>query len=177
MAGDTIYKAAKEAIEISARSNCGVCFKFNDINIIVDKKNTVEDIVRQYFDGMDKAQKAYMASPEYAEKQRRDAIEIELKQKLHDDLMINLYNLKSESEILDWLYQFVELADEIRINTKREVVKAFLIGRGYKENDCVDQDKEFYKNKNNFAKYIIGQIITCWHPVAMKFIEDYRKMT
>ena len=96
--------------------------------------------------------------------------------KFHDDLMFQLHDLQTEAEIMDWLYQYIPLIDHIHINDERGIVRKFLESKGYRESDCLGEDKEFYKNKSNLARYVIGQILNCWHPVAQKFIEDYRKL-
>ena len=90
--------------------------------------------------------------------------------------MLMLDDAKGESEILNWLYIYVEVVDFIGVNCDKARVIKHLTDLGYVKHDNLGEDKEFYQNKTNFARYIIGQIMDCWHPMALTFIESYNKL-
>jgi hypothetical protein len=175
MVGDHISGAAKQAIELSNDGE-SVVFNFNDLEIIVNQGDTVESVCLQYDTKSNKRRIEYEKSDEYKKYQDEAVERLRIDQRLIDEYMLKLDKCKTHDEILDWFYITIPLIDHVGVNVDRQIIKDYLITLGYEENGYTDQPKEFYKDKNNFAHYIVGQIMNCWHPCIMRFIEDYRKL-
>jgi len=174
--GENILHAAEKAVKTCKDECCEVRSNFNGIEIIVGKNDQPSDVIKQYNDKLDDRQKAYEKSPEYKQHQIDAEIRRKNNQESHDKLMESLGGIETESDILDWLYEYVPLVDNIYVKSDRPKVYQHLSDLGYIESDNLGEDKEFYKNKTNFARYIIGQVMNCWHPCATGFIEKYRKL-
>jgi len=178
--GDSIFNAAEGAIKMSRTKYYytyrEVRFKFNDVEIIVLEDDTIQGISNRYTDSINANRLAYKKTPEYKKQKIRSAIKFKETQIEHDKLMAQLYEVTSEAEVLDWLYKYVPLVDNIELKSDKSLVKDHLIKLGYIQGDNLGQDKDFYNDKTNFARYIIGQVMNCWHPMCVIFIEQYRKM-
>ena len=175
MAGDHISGAAKRAIELSNDGE-SVVFNFNDLEIIVNQGDTVESVCSQYDTKSNKRRIEYEKSDEYKKSQEEAVERLRVAQRNMDIFMLELDKCKTHDEILDWFYITIPLIDHVGVKVDKQIIKDYLITLGYEENGYLNQPKEFYLDKSNFANYIVGQIMNCWHPMATNFIEDWRKL-
>jgi hypothetical protein len=68
--GNHISESCREAVAIAKRDNCNVAFDFNEIPLVAAPSSDPAELERAYSRECDRRHEAYIASPEY--KQRQD---------------------------------------------------------------------------------------------------------
>lgn len=193
--GEDISNAASDAIKLVSRFNSPVRFKFNAHLMEANVLSTVDGIVLEYGQKCDAAYEAYLASPEYAENKRLDAIEVSKHQATVNQLMLELPSAIRDTKVLcAWLYRLTPAVDRVDVKWDREFVMNTIKNAGYKTNAGVISDEMSEDSKRTgrallfsshvaFGNYLIGQALSCMesgmgpHPVFQTFYErDYLPM-
>lgn len=180
--GQHIKNACEEAKNLAIKHNTKVEFDFNGVTLYCNPDSDLAFVEECFNVALRENREKYLQSNEYKELQQKQAEELELHQDNIDCLMISFYHVVNHSNldsIMTWLKQFTENADYIGVTYDKEYIADFFESNGFKENEYVGEDKDFFKYKSNMAHYIIGQAINCLrigmppHPITLKFIDDY----
>lgn len=183
MAGENISETAKAMVALAKKTNDTVETKFNDIVLTATSDSNADAIIADYHTKMEVASEAYHNSPE-GKKAAREAEERKQRaQQKHDVLMRQLPNLNfgDDVAVLDWLCEFQDPSDYIGVVKQQDVVVATFATHGYQPNANCGKDFNG-DNRDNFARYIIGQALgglTCEvgaiHQIIHKFTDDWKK--
>ena len=186
MAGQHIQNACIEATLLSIKNQCDVEFEFNGVHLTATKDNPSHWLKSEFDRILKENREKYLQSDEYKEWQKKQKEKLEQRQNIMDTSIMPTFSDIIESGhsdyIMSWLKQFTINADYIDVTYDKKYIADFLELNGFKENEHVGQDKEFFNTKENMARYIIGQVINCLrngmppHKVTLKFIDDYFKL-
>jgi hypothetical protein len=95
--------------------------------------------------------------------------------------MLKLGGLDGLDATVDWLDEYIALADDIGVNPHLKKVKSALEKAGYVNKEFTG--KAFVRDdKRIMGRYIVGQAINCMtngmppHPVLGRFAQEYREM-
>ena len=208
-AGESIDRACVNAIDMAIKNDANIIFNFNGTEVIANKNSDARDLINGWEDAMERSARQYEESTEgIAEAIRREE-EVKTKQARIRELMGEigpLLDSMSEEEIfkaflaklnetlventeedspdslMDWLYSFAEIADDIRLEFNKYELAKKLEDAGFVHNQYVGNSPEWFNTRQRMARYIVGQVIDCLlggmppHPVTMTFIEKYREL-
>lgn len=134
-----------------------------------------EAIVATYHAECEKQAREWRDSPEgKASAAKQEARRVDL-QNIADASMAHLASLDFTScdAVLAWVEQMADPCDHVGVDvSKRTIVTTFKLhgwGVGVNTGDDFKKDDE-----RNFAGYIVGQFLECWHPIVAKFVADWR---
>lgn len=182
MGGSHISKCIIEAIEIAKLTVKEIEFKFNGVNLKVNKDSSVEMVAKWWDDELERQRQEYLASKEYKDMCSARESKRALDQAKIDEMVERLEKIRmSEDDLVAWVGKFADINDNIGLNIhSRTVVKA-LTDAGYRRNECVGFE-EVKTVKTVFAKWLIGQAIDNLesgmpiHPIASNFAKTYARM-
>lgn len=157
--------------------------EFNGVKLEATGSSTIDSIVETFRDKLTRKHEEYLRSDEYI--QWRIKKDVELKTKSEEAKKLTLYfnnnlDFSNLAEVLDWLKQIQPYTDRIEIDMSGKEIVNKLISYGYKEGENVGNDFDG-ENKENFARYIIGQCIEglihvgAIHPMCCNFINDWNR--
>jgi len=182
--GNHISHVCDVICQMAINKNCNVESDFNGIKLVATPQSTNDSIYKEWKVKIDKSREDYANSPEgiKAENDRKESLN--KSQKEVDFLLKVIYGSKNfETDFLmHWLKQFAEIADHIGLNIDYAKLLKWFEDNDFVHNYGLNQPKEFYQNKNCFARYIIGQCMDNFHsnmpphPVCVRFINDYFKL-
>jgi len=170
-AGYRIEEAAA-MIVIKAPAFC----TFNGIRLEAKtNKDKPEAIVAAYHIQCEKRAREWRNSPEgKASEATQEARRVDL-QNVADASMAHLANLDFTNcdAVLAWVERMAEPCDHVRVNVSKSAIVAVFASNGWLAG--VNTENDFKKDdERNFAGYIVGQFLDCWHPIVSKFIGDWR---
>lgn len=141
---------------------------FNDVSVTVTIRSTVDTFLEEYEAERQRITTLYHNSKEYKEKQRQTDVKADNGVLKWNSLMsvVSALNLKDHNEVLKWLHQYCDTIDYIpslekepKMGQSLVIVAALLIEGGYEVN--ANTGEKFKENdEENFARYIIGQVLT-----------------
>lgn len=184
-AGTRIEHACTEAVTMAKRSGATVRFKFNDVELAATPDREPDDLVADWRHESDRLSEEYRNSPEgRAEAARRES-EITTLKAQADELLGKLDSLlaeNSQDEIMGWMKSFAPISDDVSVKFDTAELAAKFEAAGFKENEGVGQEPEWFNTRPRMAGYIVGQVINCLkrgmppHPVTVSFVEKYQAM-
>lgn len=183
--GTRIEHACQDAVRMAILNRCIVQFKFNGVPLEVAGDTTPEDTVKHYHAELDRSAEEYRNSPEgRSNAAAREAQIGTLKSKAVNllDKLDSLLASNSQDEIMDWLKEFAPISDDVAVRFNTAALAAKFEAAGFKENEGVGQEPEWFNTRPRMAGYIVGQVINCLkrgmppHPVTVSFIERYQAM-
>lgn len=180
LAGTSIRRAIDDSIELAKSSKENVTFDFNDHTLVVTPSSLPGEVMdswnRQVKLSMDK----YHASAEYKQKLLGDDIRKRTNQNKANMLMDTFVgSCISLHTLIPWLREFTFIADNIGVTVDIPDIYNALKMSGYTSNEGTGHPKEYYDDKVNFGRYIVGQCMTFLekgrspHPVAISFIDQW----
>lgn len=187
--GTYIDTACTQASKFAIDKNCHVKFNFNGVEITATPKSTWDELAAQYHEATRIEHEKYLASPECKAEEIRRTKERNEHQHEIDKLMALLdthtdgrYYMKNMDFLMTWINSLTEHADYVGVKFDPKKVfnwfkkNKFIMGFG------VGEGEDFFQNKENMARYIIGQVMDFLdkgyppHPVTTKFIGNYFKL-
>lgn len=184
-AGTRIEHACTEAVELAKRNGQTVRFKFNDVELEATPDRQPAAIVDDWRRESDRLAEEYRNSPEgRAEAARRESQITTLKAQA-DELLSRLDSVlasNSQDQIMDWLKSFAPISDDVSVKFDTSALAVKFEAAGFKENEGVGQEPEWFNTRPRMAGYIVGQVINCLkrgmppHPVTVSFVEKYQAM-
>lgn len=170
-------------VALASQTKDTVKAEFNDIELTANQDSNAESIVAYYGKEMARRAEVYRNSPDGKKAAREREERKAAAQQKHDDLMRSLPNpnFADDVAVLDWLCEFQDSSDDIGVVKQQDVVLAIFAANGYYPS--VNTGKDFNKdNRDNFARYIIGQALDnlqcevgAIHPIIHKFTDDWKK--
>lgn len=176
-------------IDKSSNSEQDLTATFNGAIITVTLLSTPESVVEDFYAEMDKQSKAYVESDEYKQQQAKQEIEATKGVTKWNDLMVKLpkINFNDHNKGLDWLNNYCEVIDfipaldkEPKMEKSMKIVADAFIAGGYEINANAG-DKFKKDNEENFARYLIGQVLiflsrsSAVPPIFGSMYSDYKK--
>ncbi len=185
MLWEDIKKYIERAIQYSNTNNTTVQIEFNWIRLPKIKQETEIDInyiIDIYFDLIKEKNRLYKESDKWIEEAQLRKKEIIEKQDKLNLLIDNLKNInpKDYEELLHWLCEFQEVADDIKVKYNKKIVLSYFKENWFKENENTWKDFN-WENSENFARYLIWQsldwINRVWapHQIIHKFVNDWKQ--
>ena len=184
-AGTRIEHACTEAVNMAKRSGATVRFKFNDVELTATPDLQPDAVVAEWQRESNRLSEDYRNSPACrAEASRRHAQIGTLKTQAANllDKLDSLLSANSQDEIMDWLKSFAPISDDVSVKFDTSALAAKFEAVGFKENEGVGQEPEWFNTRDRMAGYIVGQVINCLkrgmppHPVTVSFVEKYQAM-
>lgn len=178
--GTLIDVAAAHSVEIAQALTRTVVFEFNGIECRVLSDSKPAEIVDHYHATLDARHKEWVSSAEgkayEARRQEEFASQLEKVRALEAQLPAIV---DDRDALVAWVGAFGEVNDHVDIKIDRNGILGLLNGAGYQANDCVG-DKFDGENKDNFARWLIGQAMDGLlrrggrvRPIAAKFAKEY----
>lgn len=158
--GDSISKAAVEAVRIARENRQEVMLKFNDASIVVKADQSPQDVIQSYSDERAAIGKAYRAAPAALdEKSREDAIAADLA-KVVRELVLALPEAleRGLTETVKWVGQYSVSARHTATDPQAEKVLNYFKSSGYQANEF-SGDQFIPNDKEVFGRYIVGQVM------------------
>jgi hypothetical protein len=154
--------------------------EFNGVTLIADGNSTVNSIMRHYNDEREKQSQEYYKSDEYKRVLRETEI---LQHKCRKLLDVFFYDLDFSDleQVLNWLIEFQECLERVGVTFNSELVVHFFERKGFVESANIGINFNL-RDKENFARYIIGQSMAflrqrgCLHQVLLRFIREWKEM-
>lgn len=172
----TIDEAITDGIKISKRYSLPVLFSFNGINMKCDENCILEDIKKEFRLIQDANRIDHQNSKQYFLSQEEYNSKNEKEQKELDNNLKDYYNLnfKSHKDVLLWFKDNLYYLDNCNVSFDKQELLQPLFEAGYYPNmhtgdkfDGTFESKEFW---------IIGQIMSCFHPLFVDKIKDLYKI-
>lgn len=171
-----IDEAVSEAIEISKKYSLPVLFVFNGINLKCTPDSILDDIKKEFRLIQDANRIDYLNSKDnfirqeiYDAKNREE--QASLDNNLKDYYNLDFLNIK---DVLMWFKDNLYYLDNCNVSFSKDVLLKPLFEAGYYPNmhtgdkfDGTFKSKEFW---------IIGQIMSCFHPLFVGKIKDLYKI-
>lgn len=193
MAGTRIERAAQDAIEMANKRDCTVTFNFNDIDVVVGKNHTVEQVVAEWEEKMEARSRVYWASPE-GQKAKRDAEEranaarkgtVAMAAEL--GMTMNGGGFKSLEDAIRWLAKYSEVADHVESGSSdySAVILGYFEKMGHKPNQFANNTGltsdqwRAQVGRDGELRWLIGQgldgirALGSPHPMIQGFAEKY----
>ena len=172
----TIFEAITEGIEISKKYKLPVLFVFNGINVKCDRRKTKDDILSevrmiQHSNSID-----YTNSKEHFLNQEKYNVKNKLEQDTLDNNLKDYYNLDFSNikDVLLWFKDNLYYMDNCNILFNKDEVLAPLLKAGYYQN--MRTNEEFDSSFKSKELWIIGQIMSCFHPILVDKIKNLYEM-
>lgn len=183
--GTRIEHACDEAVKLAKRGGATVRFKFNDVELTATPDHQPAALVDDWRRESDRLSEEYRTSPEgRAEAARRESQITTLKTQAAELLgkLDSVLAANSQDEIMDWLKSFAPISDDVSVKFDTAALAAKFEAAGFKENEGVGQEPDWFNTRDRMAGYIVGQVINCLkrgmppHPVTVSFVEKYQAM-
>lgn len=178
--GQHIKTAIEQAISIAACKDCNVSFTFNGIELIVNALSIYDDVMKEFDNKREEESERWRNSPEGLAFYEEQRIEKEQKQKIMDSLMIIAPTVwkqnKNWNRKLKWLIDY-HSCNIIGVDYDKDNIIS-IIETFHEDSWGVGKPKEFFNNKENMAKYVIGQWLNmmkkmgCVHDMVGSFAEQ-----
>ena len=168
--------AISEAINTSKKYSLPVLFTFNGINIKCESNSILEDIKKEFRLIQDANRIDYLNSKEHFLSQEIYDAKNREEQDLLDNNLKDYYNLDFSNikDILLWFKDNLYYLDNSNVSFDKDDLLKPLFEAGYYPNmhtkdkfDGTFESKEFW---------IIGQIMSCFHPSLVDKIKDLYKI-
>jgi len=182
-AGTCIDKACADAVALASQANDAVRFSFNGIALQALPADDPQVIVNRWRAILEEQQRAYRESPEGRQaKAARDREIVKRQSDVNACIEALPKILRTDNHLnalMKWLQEFIPAADDVAVVWDRQTVAITLEDGGYKENEHVGQQPEWFNTRERMGRYIAGQVISgirevgCAHPIALKFIDSY----
>ena len=172
----TISEAIQEGIKISKKYSLPVLFVFNGINVKCEPNSILEDVQMEFRLIQDANRIDYLNSKEHFLSQEIYDAKNRKEQEVLDNNLKDYYNLNFSNikDVLLWFKDNLYYLDNCNISFNKEELLKPLTEAGYYENmytgdkfDGTFESKEFW---------IIGQIMSCFHPLFVDKIKDLYKL-
>lgn len=183
--GEHINTACGEATRIARKNGLPVTFDFNGIKLTATPDRTAMDIVADYDRETERRAEEYRNSKEgRLEAARRKKRIRELGTKA-DKLLSEIDKVlgsKSLYEVMDWLKEFVPVADDISVTFDKKALAAKFEAAGFMENEGVGRKPEWFVTRERMGRYIVGQAISMLkagmspHPITVSFVDKYKAL-
>lgn len=181
--GQHIKNACIESKNLAIKHNKKVEFDFNGVTLYCNPDSDLKFIEECFTVALRENREEYLQSDEYNAFQQKQKEELERHQENIDYLMISFIHTLEHGNldsIMNWLKHFAIHDDFIGVTyDNKQYIADFLEINGFKENEHVGKSKNFFNDKENMARYIIGQVINFLrkgmppHQITLKFIDDY----
>ena len=177
LAGTDIRSACNSAVQFAKDNETTVVFEFNGVPLAARHESTPEELYCAWQTIWEEKGRAYKESPEYAEYQRKRAMEIKERQEQVDRLSSEIPN--NMDDMMIWCKDFALNADDIGVVVDHQKVFEMLENAGYSENAHVGEPQENFLCRKVMGEYIIGQVMDMLkremppHQVIISFAEKY----
>lgn len=167
-----IDEAIQEGIELSKKYYLPVLFSFNGINIKCEHNSTLEEVKKEFRTIQDVNRIDYQNSKEYFLSQELDNSKNEEEQKELDNNLKDYYNLnfKSHKDVLLWFKDNLYYLDNCNVSFDKQELLNPLFHAGYYPN--MHTGCKFEGTFESKELWIIGQIMSCLHPLFVDKIKD-----
>lgn len=177
--GSYIKTVIQQAISIAATKDCNVSFTFNGIELIVNALSIYDDVIKEWDTKRKEESERWRNSPEgiaYFEEQRLDT---EKKQRIMNSLMVIAPCVwkqnKNWNRKMKWLVDYHSCNISSVSYDKDKIIS--IVENSHEDGWGVGKPQEFFENKENMAKYVIGQWLNmmkkmdCVHDMVGSFAE------
>jgi len=185
-AGTEISHACREAVDMAKRSGVNVRFKFNDVELTATPDLQPDEVVAEWRRESNRISEEYRNSPAGRAAAAARTAEIARLKTQSESLLMALSSILlsgSTDELMSWLKSFALVADDVSVNLDTAALAAKFEAAGFKENEGVGQNPEWFNTRPRMAGYIVGQVINCLkrgmppHPVTVSFVEKYQALS
>ena len=161
----------------------GICsMEFNGVDIISNKGDTLDMLIKQYQEMQDKKYQTYINSDEYIEKEKEKKKEIAILTIENVNLMNDLENIdfNNSADILEWICKMEGPNNHNEVNIDKYKIISYFEEKGFYPNVNIGDDF-IEDDSDNVARYIIGQSLDTLkeygsiNQVAFTFIEKWNK--
>jgi hypothetical protein len=158
--GSHIGTVARDAVAFAQKACCDVRFRFNDIEVLVSRAHTAEDVLATYDRLCEESAARWRASPAGIAYMEKRAKELAKKQAEHDHLMITGFPsdaFNSTSEAVLWLSEYAEATNDTGvINQDYPKVVDCLTRSGFIINEFVGEPRDSF-TADRTGRWLIGQ--------------------
>jgi hypothetical protein len=187
-AGTDFHTFAANGKAAAALTGHQYCYYFNGVSCVVNAYTDPHKLYARYRKCLDLKSRAYKASPLAKERERQDQLALKESQE-NMDLLWALMDAREhrvdDRYLMQWLMEYADIADDIRIKNKRSgTLVVFLMSLGFVSGAHVGRDPRGFNNRRMMIEYIAGQILASAehglppHPsTTIHFGEDYFKLT
>ena len=171
-----IVDAISEGIEISKKYKLPVLFVFNGVNVKCDRRKTKDDILSEFRMIHHANNIDYTNSKEHFLNQEKYNTKNKIEQDTLDKNLKDYYNLDFSNikDVLIWFKDNLYYMDNCNVLFNNENVLAPLLKAGYYPN--MRTNEEFDNSFKSKELWIIGQIMSCFHPILVDKIKDLYKI-
>lgn len=178
--GEHIDTAAKRAVKLAVERQEPVLLSFNSVDLIVAPTRRPQEVVVEFLETLEQRQREREATPEWQRGEQERAERVRSQQARLNELVASVDKAVASdlSTTIDWLGQFIPLADNVGVTFNHELLAAKL-ALVAEENAHVGQPPEWIQESpRRAAQYIIGQVINMLrrgmppHPMLGEFIKQ-----
>lgn len=184
--GEHINTACREATRIARKNGLPVTFEFNGVKLTATPDRAAADIVADYNRETERRAEEYRNSEEgrlAAARREKQIYELGAKADWLLGEVDKVLAMKRLNKVMDWLKEFVPVADDISVTFDKKALAAKFEEAGFMENEGVGQKPEWFSTRERMGRYIVGQVISMLkagmppHPMTVRFVDKYKALS
>lgn len=189
LGGTEISEACEEATELARQTRETVRFNFNDIEVRAVSGTPAKTLTKRWLQECDRRMVAYRNSDEFRVKEEEWRLKLAGFQVTVDGAMSTLPTALDWSEaagksdiLIEWFANFGAAAGWSGVIYDKSTLVSALERAGYVDGFGVGEPKAFFEVRENKARYIVGQFITCikkagcWPDILVYWCEQFKEV-